>query len=71
MCYLYDFFIVYHAHKLLGMVGNDVCARESKLGWVIEKSRSNTMLYTFLTTGVIAMQSTLQPCNDTEYIGYF
>jgi hypothetical protein len=50
-------------------VGNDQCARESKLGFVIEKSRSILLLHRFFTEGRLATQASLQPCNDSEYIG--
>ena len=47
----------------------DECARESKLGSLIEKSRATLLLHRFFQEGKVATQSSLQPCNDNEYIG--
>lgn len=51
------------------MIGNDACARESKLGSLVERSRSTLLLHRFLIEGKVATQASLQPCNDSEYIG--
>lgn len=55
--------------ELLGVIGDDVCARESKLGAVMEKSRAVLLLHRFFQEGRLATQASLQPCNDNEYIG--
>jgi hypothetical protein len=50
-------------------MNGDVCARESKLSAMIEKSRSIVLLHRFFTEGKLATQASVQPCNDNEYIG--
>lgn len=58
-------------NQLQSAVGDDECAREAKLGAIIEKSRATLLLHRFFTEGRVASQATLQPCNDSEYIGRF
>mmetsp|Transcript_120330 Transcript_120330/g.236483 ORF Transcript_120330/g.236483 Transcript_120330/m.236483 type:complete len:519 (+) Transcript_120330:8-1564(+) len=55
-------------NQLIASIGNDPCARESKLFSVMEKSRSVLLLHRFFTEGRLASQASLQPCNDSEYI---
>lgn len=55
--------------QLVESINGDECARESKLGFLIEKSRATLLLHRFFQEGKIATQSSLQPCNDNEYIG--
>lgn len=57
--------------QLRDAVGEDECAREAKLGGIIEKSRATLLLHRFFTEGKVASQASLQPCNDSEYIGRF
>uniref|UniRef100_A0A7S3H6D8 Uncharacterized protein n=1 Tax=Spumella elongata TaxID=89044 RepID=A0A7S3H6D8_9STRA len=55
--------------QLVESINGDECARESKLGFLIEKSRATLLLHHFFQEGKVATQSSLQPCNDNEYIG--
>eukprot|EP01032_Pedospumella_encystans_P012231 gene12231-14163_t len=55
--------------QLVESINGDECARESKLGFLIEKSRATLLLHRFFQEGKVATQSSLQPCNDNEYIG--
>ncbi len=52
-------------------MGDDECARESKLGIIVERTRATLLLHRFFTEGKVATQASLQPCNDNEYIGEY
>ena len=60
---------VFSLFQLVESINGDECARESKLGFLIEKSRATLLLHRFFQEGKVATQSSLQPCNDNEYIG--
>ena len=55
--------------QLLAMLGEDACARESKLSSTIEKSCTLRVLYGFLKSGQVPTQASMLPCNDNEYVG--